>query len=281
MMRRIVGIVVLGLAGLAAAAENLADLPPVPRPEPETELNPSGNAEPLQAGLPPGFDGREAFDQAAALTAVGRTAEARQLLAAVSQSDDLRLAALAHYNLGCLAAGEARQLFGAAPDQLPPTQREEGLALLAQACEHFRQCLRRQPEHADARYNLELIRLWIGSNRTLWQSHVQAQADGPAGQKPGATPAARSLPKTGNVQASQAAQKPSSAPQGVPGQAAQTSKAKAPTGQGSDQNTKPVDPLRQYAEDLMAKVRQRIDERRQREQSRLLPRWSRAVEKDW
>lgn len=271
----------LGLAGLTAAAENLADLPPVPRPEPETELNPSGNAEPSHAGLPPGFDGRDAFDRAAALAAEGRTAEARDLLAAVSQSGDLQLAALAHYNLGCLAASEARQLFGAAPDQLPARQREEGLDLLAQACEHFRQCLRRQPEHADARYNLELIRLWIGSNRTLWQSQAQIQADEPAGQNPGATPAAKSRPKTGDLQGSQAAQKPASPPEGVPGQAAQTPKAKAPAGHGSDQSTKPVDPLRQYAEDLMAKVRQRIHERRQREQSRLLPRWSQAAEKDW
>ncbi len=274
-------MVFLGLAGLAAAAENLADLPPLPPPEPEAELNRSGNAEPNQAGRPPGFDGREAFDQAAALAAEGRTAEARELLAAVSQSDDLQLAALAHYNLGCLAAGEARKLFGAAPDQLAAPQREEGLARLAQACEHFRQCLRRQPEYADARYNLELIRLWIGSNRTLWQSHVQAQADGAAGQKPGTTPAAKSLPKTGKVQGSQAAPKPSFAPQGVPGQAAQKPEATGPAEQGSDQNTKPVDPLRQSAEDLMAKVRQRIHERRQREQSRLLPRWRQAVEKDW
>ena len=56
--------------------------------------------------------------------------------------------------------------------------RKEGLADLAVAVGHFRECLRLDKEHADAQHNLELIRLWIKSMESLWeQSDRQKQRE--------------------------------------------------------------------------------------------------------
>ena len=281
------GVVVIGLVAameIAPGAENSVDFavggPPRLDSTSKTDDD-LGSGELGRAELSSGQDSREAVEHAAALAAEGRTAEARQQLAAVSKSDDPELAALAHYNLGCLAATEAKELLGPTPEQLPATEREKALALLAQACEHFRQCLARDPRHADARHNLELVRLWIGAHRDLWQAAAQKPAGTAASPKPAAAPAGTTPPKPPASQGNQEASKPESRPPGSPGQAAQSPQAKATADKGPPGHAQPADPLRQYAEDLMAKVRQRIQDRRQREQSRLLPRWNQPEEKDW
>lgn len=285
MMRAILAVGIMGIgsavaaaiAGLPAVAEDTATLAPPPgaggqTPDVEAEIGASGRRQPRVQ------DTREAFDQATALAAEGRIAEARELLTAVSQSEDLALAALAHYNLGCLAASQARGVFRAVPEELPAAQREEGLALLAQACQHFRQCLACDPQHADARHNLELLRLWIGANRHLWQTR-EPKSDGTAASpKPAGTPAGKPQTRPAASPGKNDAKSPPSGAQGSPKQGPQ---AKGPADDGPGSQAMPADPLRQFAEDLMAKVRQRIQDRRQREQSRLRPRWKQLEEKDW
>ena len=112
-----------------------------------------------------------AFDRAVAYAAQGDVDKARELLHKAALSRDSRLAARAHYNLGCLAATQARAIFGQNPQTASAEVRERGLAALAQAVGHYRDCLRVDPDHADARYNLELIRLWIKHMQAAWEEH--------------------------------------------------------------------------------------------------------------
>jgi hypothetical protein len=113
-------------------------------------------------------DLRIAFDRGVALAAQGDTAKAVELLQKAALAPEVELAARARYNLGCLAAAKARQAFGEHPAKATLEARKEGLADLAQAVGHYRDCLRLDKDHADARHNLEVIRLWIKSMASLW-----------------------------------------------------------------------------------------------------------------
>ncbi len=122
-------------------------------------------------------DLRIAFDRGVALAAQGDD-KAVELLQKAALSPELDLAVRARYNLGCMAAAKARKRFGDHPEKAAADVRKEGLADLAVAVGHFRECLRLDKEHADARHNLELIRLWIKSMESLWeQSDRQKQRE--------------------------------------------------------------------------------------------------------
>lgn len=109
-----------------------------------------------------------AFDRAAAHAAQGEGDKAVELFRKASLSRDASLAARAHYNLGCLLATKARALFGERPQEASPETRKEGVGILTEAVGHYRDCLRVDPAHADARYNLEAIRLWIKHMEAAW-----------------------------------------------------------------------------------------------------------------
>ena len=116
-------------------------------------------------------DPRIAFDRGAALAAQGDADKATELLQKAALSPDLELAVRARYNLGCLAAAKAQKRFGEHPESATPEVRKSGLADLAIAVGHFRDCLHLDKDHADARHNLELIRLWIKSMESLWEQN--------------------------------------------------------------------------------------------------------------
>ncbi|MBI4566198.1 MAG: VWA domain-containing protein [Planctomycetes bacterium] len=109
-----------------------------------------------------------AFNRAAVLQAKGDVEAARTLYLSAASAKSPELAARAHYNLGTLEAQKARAHFGEKPQETPPDKREEGVALLQQAVRHFRSCLELQPDHVDARHNLELIRLWLKHMADVW-----------------------------------------------------------------------------------------------------------------
>ncbi len=113
-------------------------------------------------------DPRIAFDRGTALAAQGDD-KAVELLQKAALSPDLQLAVRARYNLGCLAAAKAKKRFGPHPENASPEDRKNGLADLAVAIGHFRDCLRMDKDHADARYNLELLRVWIKYMESLWE----------------------------------------------------------------------------------------------------------------
>jgi len=109
-----------------------------------------------------------AFDRACAYAAQGDVDKAVELFEQSALARDRALAVRSHYNLGSVAAEKARALFGEKPEEATPEVRSEGLALLVQAVGHYRDCLKLDESHADARHNLEVIRLWIKHMEDLW-----------------------------------------------------------------------------------------------------------------
>ena len=111
---------------------------------------------------------RVTYDRACALAAQGKREEATDLFQQSAIARDPLLVASSHYNLGCLVAGEAKALFGEKPEEADVETREQGVKLLHQAVRHYRDCLRVDTEHAAARRNLELLRLWIKHMDDVW-----------------------------------------------------------------------------------------------------------------
>jgi len=110
-----------------------------------------------------------AFDRACAYAAQGEADKALELFERAAMTRDRKLAVRSRYNLGVMAAEKARALFGEKPQEASPEVRAQGLALLTDAVRHYRDCLDLDEGHADARHNLELIRLWIKHVEELWR----------------------------------------------------------------------------------------------------------------
>ena len=120
-----------------------------------------------------------AFDRACALAATGESKnieEARKLFRDAALARDVGLAARAQYNLGCLSAEQGKAALGENPVEAEPEKREEGVSFLLAAVGHYRDCLRLDEEHADARHNLELIRLFIKHIQDQWAKRDREKA---------------------------------------------------------------------------------------------------------
>ena len=119
---------------------------------------------------------RIAFDRGCAYAAEGENEKAAEQFLAAATAPDRRLAAVAHYNLGCLAIAKAKARFGQHPEEATAEVRKEGVETLLQAAGHLRDCLAIDPQHADARYNLETIRLWIKHIEEVWRQRDREKA---------------------------------------------------------------------------------------------------------
>ncbi len=115
------------------------------------------------------------FDEACAAHRKGDSAGARELYLKAGLAHDPRLAASAHFNLGTLAAGEANQLAGEHPEQAAPEKRPEILGKLRSAVASFRHCLELEPDHEQARRDIELVRQWIKYYSDQWQARDRQQ----------------------------------------------------------------------------------------------------------
>jgi Ca-activated chloride channel family protein len=109
-----------------------------------------------------------AFDEACAAHRKGDVAQARESYLQAGLAHDKKLAAAAHFNLGTLAAEEARRLAGEHPEQVPPDKRQEILDQLKGAVASFRHCLELQPDNSRARHDIELVRQWIRYYSGKW-----------------------------------------------------------------------------------------------------------------
>lgn len=116
------------------------------------------------------------FDEACAAAAAGQTDTARDLFQKTSLSSDRDLAVRSHYNLGCLEADAARSTLGEDPAAVTGDTRQQVIELLLVSVRHYRDVLRHAPNHADARHNLELIRLYIKHIQSLWEERDRQQA---------------------------------------------------------------------------------------------------------
>ncbi len=112
---------------------------------------------------------RVAFDLACAFQKKGEADHARENYLKSALAKDKSIAASSKFNLGLLASEAAKMLAGEHPDQVPPEKRNEILEKLKEAVLSFRACLEIQPDRADARKNIELIRLWTKLYTDKWR----------------------------------------------------------------------------------------------------------------
>lgn len=117
-----------------------------------------------------------AFDRACVLAASGETEKARELYRTAALARNGEIAMQSHFNLGCLSAEEARTIIGDQPAETPADQRQSAISLLITAVGHYRDCLKIEPSHFDARHNLELIRLFIKHVQALWEQQDRDKA---------------------------------------------------------------------------------------------------------
>jgi Ca-activated chloride channel family protein len=111
-----------------------------------------------------------AFDQACAAHRKGDAAQARQWYLKAGLALDKELAASAHFNLGTLAAEEARRQAGDHPERVVPEKRAEILDQLKAAVAFFRHCLELQPDNSQARRDIELVRQWVKYYTDRWHA---------------------------------------------------------------------------------------------------------------
>src|SRR4029077_14457859 len=111
-----------------------------------------------------------AFDQACASHRKGDAAQAREWYLKAGLAHDKGLAASGHFNLGTLAAEEARRIAGDQPETAAPDKRQEILDQLKSAVASFRHCVYLQPDHTYARRDIELVRQWIKYYSDKWRA---------------------------------------------------------------------------------------------------------------
>lgn len=112
-----------------------------------------------------------AFDQACAAHRKGDIAQAKELYLKAGLARDKHLAASSHFNLGTLAAEDARRLAGEHPETIAPDKRPEILDHLKGAVASFRHCLDLEPNNAAARRDIELVRQWVKYYTDRWHAY--------------------------------------------------------------------------------------------------------------
>ena len=111
---------------------------------------------------------RAAFDAGCAFQRASDADKARDAYMKAALAPSKPLAASAQYNLGTLAADEAKKLAGEAPEQVLPEKRAEIVDKLKSAVGHFRNALELQPEYPGARGDIELLRQWLKLYANKW-----------------------------------------------------------------------------------------------------------------
>ena len=119
-----------------------------------------------------------AFDEACALHRKGDLELARDRYLKAGLSQDKGLATSAHFNIGVIASEQARKLAGETPETVPADKRKEILDEIGRSIDSYRHCLELQPQHSQARHNLELLRQWTKYYSDRWrEADLQKRRD--------------------------------------------------------------------------------------------------------
>lgn len=100
-------------------------------------------------------------------------AEARY--GAAASAGDARAAARARYNLGTLAVERAKAALGERPEDADREARTRALEAIDGGAAEFRTALELDPADQDARYNLELLRVWKKHIQDEWKRKDKEQ----------------------------------------------------------------------------------------------------------
>lgn len=96
---------------------------------------------------------------------------------------DAKATRLAFQGLSDLEVQRAKEKLGADPEALEGDARAEVEAAIERAAAHARSALRVDPDAADARHDLELLRLWLSRMKEAWARHDAAKAQEEAARK--------------------------------------------------------------------------------------------------
>lgn len=119
-----------------------------------------------------------AFDEACALHRKGDLDLARERYLKAGLSQDKSLATSAHFNMGVIASEQARKLAGEKPETVSADKRKEILGEVSRSIDSYRHCLELQPQHPQARRNLELLRQWTKYYTDRWrEADLQKRRD--------------------------------------------------------------------------------------------------------
>lgn len=120
------------------------------------------------------------YNLGTALLSEGQVGEAQHPLQESIDSERAVVRESGYYNYGLSAALDGRSV------ESDPNARRAGLEAAREA---FRQVLRDRPDHGDARWNLELIELWLEEEETGGKGDAGGQGDSPQGSGSGAAQA--------------------------------------------------------------------------------------------
>ncbi len=119
-----------------------------------------------------------AFDEACALHRKGDLELARERYLKAGLSQGKGIATSAHFNIGVIASEQARKLAGEKPETVPADKRKEILDEIGRSIDSYRHCLELQPQHSQARHNLELLRQWTKYYSDRWrEADLQKRRD--------------------------------------------------------------------------------------------------------
>jgi hypothetical protein len=113
-------------------------------------------------------DQRIVFNQACVKMAQSKWDEAAELFRTAAVADDTQLSIWCNYNLGQIDIKRVRAAIGEKPEELQSEARSDVLTWLAEAQNHYRDCLAIDPNFEDARYNLELLARWTEQIEDAW-----------------------------------------------------------------------------------------------------------------
>jgi hypothetical protein len=113
-------------------------------------------------------DLRPVFDRGCVLAAQGELDKASEQFKKSAAAKDRKLAALSHYNLGCLAIQQANKKLSNKPEDAEGGARVEALQRIDAAIGHFRDALKANPQDENARHNLETLAAWKTYMQKAW-----------------------------------------------------------------------------------------------------------------
>ena len=117
-----------------------------------------------------------AYNRALTYQAAGNVAKAEDYYRKAEFSRDTDLNVRTTFNLGTLRILKARALLGEDPVKVGTEDREAILDHLEAAVARFRTVLETRPKDTDARYNIEVIRLWVKDMTDRWRKADREKA---------------------------------------------------------------------------------------------------------
>lgn len=121
-------------------------------------------------------DAHVAYNRARAYQAAGELEKAEEYYRKASLTLDAELAPRITFNRGALEVAKAEALLGEDPTAVRGEEREKVLGLFQSAVRHYRGVAEWGADDRDARYNIELVRVFVKDLRDRWRKADREKA---------------------------------------------------------------------------------------------------------